>query len=37
VKLNRELLPKEKSTKEEMLLDPKSEVRQDIDLKNREK
>jgi hypothetical protein len=37
VKLNRELLPRENSTKEEMLLAPESAVRHEIDLKNREK
>jgi hypothetical protein len=37
MKLNRELLPREKSSKEEMLLAPESGVRYDIDLKNQEK
>jgi hypothetical protein len=37
VKLNRELFPREKSAKEEMLLAPESGVRYDTDLKNREK
>jgi hypothetical protein len=37
VKLNRELLLREKSTKEEMLLAAESEVRHNIDLKTREK
>jgi hypothetical protein len=36
VKLNRELLLRENSTKEEMLLAPESGVRHCIDLKNRE-
>jgi hypothetical protein len=33
VKLNKKLLPKEQSTKEEMLLAPESGVCHDIDLK----
>jgi hypothetical protein len=33
VKLNRELLLREKSTEKEMLLAPESGVRHDIDLK----
>jgi hypothetical protein len=37
VKLNKKLLPKEKSNKEEMLLACESGVRHDIDLKNQEK
>jgi hypothetical protein len=37
VKLNRELLPSEKSIKEEMLLALESGTRHDIDLKNWEK
>jgi hypothetical protein len=37
VKLNRELLPREKSTQKEILLAPEGAVRHDIDLKNREK
>jgi hypothetical protein len=36
-KLNRELLPKEKSTKEKMLISSEGSVRRDIDLKNWEK
>jgi hypothetical protein len=36
LQLNRELLPREKSTKEEMLLAPESGVGHDIDFKNRE-
>jgi hypothetical protein len=36
VKLNRELLPREKATKEEMLLAPDSGVGHDNHLKNRE-
>jgi hypothetical protein len=30
-------MPREKSSKEEMLVAPESEVRHDIDLENREK
>jgi hypothetical protein len=37
MKLNRELSPREKSTKEEMLLAPESGVRHDIDLENLER
>jgi hypothetical protein len=37
VNLNRAFLPREKSTKEEMLLAPESRVRHNIDLKNRKK
>jgi hypothetical protein len=37
MKLNRELLPREKPTKEEILLAPESGARHDIDLKNRDK
>jgi hypothetical protein len=37
VKLNKRLLPREKLTKEKMLLASESEVRHNIDLKNREK
>jgi hypothetical protein len=36
VKLNTELLLREKSTKEELLLAPESRVRHDTDLRNRE-
>jgi hypothetical protein len=37
VKLNRELLPTEKQTKQEMPMSPERAVCHDIDLKNREK
>jgi hypothetical protein len=37
VQFNRELLPREKSIKEEMLLAPENGVSDDIDLKIREK
>jgi hypothetical protein len=36
MKSSKELLPTKRSTKEEMLLAPKSGVRHDIDLKNGE-
>jgi hypothetical protein len=35
--LNKELLPRGKSTKAQMLLAPESGVRYDIDIKTREK